>query len=78
MTNDALTVGTCDGTTIEMVAEACEENFFLFGLSAAQVAAGRGWYDPHWHYAHELHTRAALDLIAQDHFSADEPSYCLT
>ena len=30
-----------------------EENFFLFGLTAQQVADSRGWYDPHWHYQHE-------------------------
>jgi len=32
-----------------------------------------GWYDPHWHYAHEPETRAALDLIFSDHFSRSEP-----
>jgi len=37
-----------DGATIEMAAEAGEENFFLFGLTAQQVLASRGWYNPHW------------------------------
>ena len=69
MMNGALTVGTRDGATIEMAREAGEENFFLFGLSAEQVAESRGWYDPHWHYEHEPETRAALDLILSDHFS---------
>lgn len=72
MMNGALTVGTRDGATIEMAEEAGEENCFLFGLSADQVATSRPWYDPRWHYAHEPQTRAALDLIAQDHFSLDE------
>jgi glycogen phosphorylase len=71
MMNGALTMGTRDGATIEMASEAGEENFFLFGLSADQVAASRSWYDPRWHYAHDAETRAALDLLASGHFGGD-------
>jgi starch phosphorylase len=56
-----------------MAEEAGEDNFFLFGLTAEQVASSRGWYDPHWHYDNEPETRAALDLIFSDHFSRYEP-----
>jgi starch phosphorylase len=56
-----------------MAEEAGEENFFLFGLTAQQVADSRGWYNPRWHYDNELETRAALDLIFSDHFSRNEP-----
>jgi starch phosphorylase len=73
MMNGALTIGTRDGATIEMAEAAGEENFFLFGLTAQQVADSRGWYDPHWHYNHEPETRAALDMIFSDYFSRNEP-----
>ena len=73
MMNGALTVGTRDGATIEMAEEAGEENVFLFGLTAEQVAGSRSWYNPHWHYENEPEIRAALDLIFSDHFSPEEP-----
>ncbi|MGO9062113.1 MAG: glycogen/starch/alpha-glucan phosphorylase [Candidatus Binataceae bacterium] len=73
MMNAALTIGTRDGATIEMAQEAGEENFFLFGLTAQQVADSRSWYNPHWHYDSEPETRAALNLIFSDHFSPTEP-----
>jgi starch phosphorylase len=73
MMNGALTIGTRDGATIEMAQEAGEENFFLFGLTAEQVAGSRGWYNPHWHYDNQPEIRAALDLIFSDHFSLKEP-----
>jgi len=73
MMNGALTIGTRDGATIEMAEAAGEENLFLFGLTAEQVASSRPWYNPRWHYENEPETRAALNLIFSDHLSKYEP-----
>ena len=76
MMNGALTIGTRDGATIEMAGGGGRgrKNFFLFGLTADQVAAGRDWYSPWWHYENEPETRAVLDLILSGHFSRHEPA----
>ena len=73
MMNGALTIGTRDGATIEMAEAAGEENFFLFGLSAEEVANSRSFYNPHWHYENDPEARAALDLIAANHFNPGDP-----
>jgi starch phosphorylase len=72
MMNGALTIGTRDGATIEMAEEAGEENFFLFGLTAKEVADSRAWYNPYWHYENEPETRAAIDLMFSGHFNRNE------
>ncbi len=72
MMNGALTIGTRDGATIEIAEEAGENNLFLFGLTAQQVASSRGWYSPWWHYENEPEIRQALDLIFDGHFSRNE------
>jgi starch phosphorylase len=73
MMNGAVTLGTRDGATIEMAEAAGEENFFLFGLTAQQVAESQGWYSPWWHYENEPEVRSVLDLILSGHFSRHEP-----
>jgi starch phosphorylase len=57
-----------------MAEEAGDDNFFLFGLSADQVASSRSWYKPEWHYLNEPETRAAIDLISSGHFNSGEPA----
>jgi starch phosphorylase len=68
--NGALTIGTMDGANIELREEVSAENFFLFGLTAPEVAAltARG-YRPHDHYRQNPELREAIDLIRSGFFS---------
>jgi starch phosphorylase len=68
--NGALTIGTMDGANVEIREEVGAENFFLFGLSAADVTAlqARG-YRPREFYERDAELRAALDLIGSGVFA---------
>jgi glycogen phosphorylase len=70
--NGALTIGTLDGANVEIREEVGAENFFLFGMTAEEVAAswrpGSG-YDPMAIYQGNEQLRAVIDLIAEGHFS---------
>jgi starch phosphorylase len=69
--NGALTIGTLDGANVEIREAVGAENFFLFGLTAAQVqASGQpGAYDPMAVYRSNEELRAVIDLVAEGHFS---------
>jgi len=69
--NGALTIGTLDGANVEIREEVGAENFFLFGLTAEEVAASwqPGAYDPQALYRGNEELRAVIDLIADGHFS---------
>ena len=67
--NGALTIGTLDGANIEIRDEVGEENIFIFGLTAQEVAAEVMHYDPQRHLHDHKWMRRAVDSIAAGHFS---------
>jgi glycogen phosphorylase len=70
--NGALTIGTLDGANIEIRNEVGHENFFLFGLTAAQVNEVKSLgYHPRSYYDGDPELKEALDLIASGHFSPE-------
>jgi starch phosphorylase len=72
--NGALTIGTDDGANIEIRQQVGDDNIFIFGLSAAEVAAQRvAGYHPLRLYEENARLKAALDAVASGRFSADEP-----
>jgi glycogen phosphorylase len=70
MLNGALTIGTLDGANVEMREEAGAENFFLFGLTEAEVEqVKRDGYRPADYIDRDAELGAVLDLIANGTFS---------
>jgi starch phosphorylase len=68
--NGALTIGTLDGANVEIREEVGAENFFLFGLTAAEVVQ-RKWqgYNPRAIYDEDQELREVIDLIGSGRFS---------
>ena len=71
--NGAVTIGTMDGATIEIREEVGDDNIFVFGLTAAEVAALRPRYDPRAFYGANVELRRTLDMIRDGAFSPGEP-----
>jgi len=68
--NGALTIGTMDGANIELRQEVGAENFFLFGLTAPEVAALKAsGYRPADYYGRNAELRDAIDLISSGFFA---------
>ncbi len=73
--NGALTIGTDDGANIEIRQNVGDDNIFIFGKLAHQVAAMRAaGYQPMRIYEGQPQLKAVLDSIAAGAFSPDEPA----
>jgi starch phosphorylase len=76
MMNGAATIGTLDGANIEIreeVSQWGDDNFFLFGLTAAEVEEARRDYDPAAIIAADPDLGRVVDLIESGHFNRYEP-----
>jgi starch phosphorylase len=72
--NGAVTIGTLDGANVEIRELVGADNFFLFGMTAEEVASVRAaGYWPRRFYESDAELRRALDAIAGGAFSADDP-----
>jgi len=68
--NGALTIGTLDGANVEIREEVGAENFFLFGLTADEVAAlQHNGYRPMDFYHADPELRGVVERIRSGYFS---------
>jgi len=68
--NGALTIGTLDGANVEIREEVGAENFFLFGLTAEEVAAlQRNGYQPMEYFRANPELQGVIERISSGHFS---------
>jgi starch phosphorylase len=68
--NGALTIGTLDGANIEIREEVGEENFFLFGATAAEIRELKdGGYHPETCYQHDTELHQVIDMVRSGVFS---------
>ena len=68
--NGALTIGTLDGANIEIRDEVGEENIFIFGLKAEEVAQLlESGYHPEQYMGASRAIRRVVDSIGSGHFS---------
>ncbi len=73
--NGALTIGTLDGANVEMKTEVGDDNIFIFGMTATEVAARRAaGYNPWDSYGANLELQLALEMIGSSYFSPDDPN----
>jgi len=73
MMNGAVTIGTLDGANIEIREQVGQENFFLFGLTAAEVEARRADYDPQAIISADPALARVMRLLESGHFNQFEP-----
>jgi starch phosphorylase len=72
--NGALTIGSLDGANIEIKDRVGDDNIFIFGLTADEVAAARtDGYDPKVFIEGNRELRQAVSAIASGVFSPDDP-----
>jgi glycogen phosphorylase len=73
--NGALTIGTLDGANIEIKEAVGDDNIFIFGLTAGQIAefSHERNYQPTEYYDADPRIKRVLDELASDRFCPQEP-----
>lgn len=73
--NGALTIGTLDGANVEIREAVGADNFFLFGLTASEVAAKKAaGYNPWDNYNNNTELKLVIDRLSSGFFSHGDPN----
>lgn len=67
MLNGAITLGTRDGATVEILEEAGEENSIVFGLTSEEIEA-MDHYDPKYYYENTPGLKRVVDSLIDGSF----------
>lgn len=73
--NGALTIGTYDGSNIEMMEEIGDDNFFIFGLKDEDIRSMRiRGYNPWDYYQKNKDLKEIIDMIENGYFASGNRS----
>ena len=73
MMNGAVTLGTLDGANVEIADCVGDDNIYIFGCRAQDMAATKAYYNPKWQYENIPGLRECLDRLTNGSFN-DEGS----
>ena len=73
MMNGAVTLGTLDGANVEIADCVGDDNIYIFGCRAEDMAATKAYYNPKWQYENIPGLRKCLDRLVDGSFN-DEGS----
>jgi starch phosphorylase len=73
MMNGAVTIGTLDGANVEILEAVGKENFFLFGMTVAEIDELRGHYNPQAIIDADPDLKRVMGLIRCGQFNRFEP-----
>ena len=71
MMNGAVTLGTLDGANVEIAECVGDENIYIFGCRAQDMASTKAYYNPKWQYENIPGLKKVMDRLIDGSFNDD-------
>ena len=71
MMNGAVTLGTLDGANVEIAECVGDENIYIFGCRAQDMASTKAYYNPKWQYENIPGLKKVMDRLVDGSFNDD-------